>query len=147
MPTTRVTMAWPAVPKPPPPPGQFWAAFPAVPPPGPSPTPPLVAATKFPPAPPSKPPGPPAPPALAKEVLLAPGLPGWPSRLIVPARVTSPEKRRVTGVLVAFRANFTVTPAGTLPVVKLEIPEAGGVTVRVQGAGLHDGAKAPAAPV
>jgi hypothetical protein len=61
---------------------------------------------------------------------------------IVPAIVTSPVAKIVTGVFVAFRVNRTVTPAGILTVVKLKAPLGGSVSVVVEG-----GLKAPSAPV
>jgi hypothetical protein len=61
---------------------------------------------------------------------------------IVPAIVTFPVASRVTGVLAAFRVNFTVTPLGMFTVVKWKTPLAGNVSV-VFVAGLS----APSAPV
>jgi hypothetical protein len=61
---------------------------------------------------------------------------------IVPAIVTSPVARSVTGVLALFRVTVTVTPAGTFTVVKLKMPSGGSASVVVAV-----GAKAPSAPV
>jgi len=61
---------------------------------------------------------------------------------IVPAIVTFPVARMVTGVFVAFRVNFTVTVFGMFTVVKLKTPLAGNVSV-VFAVGL----KAPSTPV
>jgi hypothetical protein len=61
---------------------------------------------------------------------------------IVPLITTSPEAKRVTGVLVAFGVKVTVTPEGMLIVVKLNTPEGGTCNVV-----LAVGAKAPSAPV
>ena len=69
--------------------------------------------------------------------------------LIVPAIVTSLVARIVTGVLAAFRAKVTVTPAGIFTVVKFNTPPGGNVTggVTVQGVGAQLGANAPSSPV
>jgi hypothetical protein len=59
-----------------------------------------------------------------------------------PAITTLPLASTVTGVLVAFRVKFTVTPAGMLIVVKLKTPSGGSVSVV-----LVVGLNAPSAPV
>jgi hypothetical protein len=60
----------------------------------------------------------------------------------MPAIVTLPLARSVTGVFVALRVNLTVTPTGMLIVVKLNTPLGGSVSVVVVV-----GLKAPSAPV
>jgi hypothetical protein len=61
---------------------------------------------------------------------------------IVPAIVTSPVAKIVTGVLALFFRNFTVMPAGMLTVVKLKTPFGGSCRVVLTG-----GLNAPSAPV
>jgi hypothetical protein len=56
-------------------------------------------------------------------------LPAPPSRRRVPWRRTSPLASRVTGVLGAFRVNWTVIPLEIVMVVKLKIPLRGSGTV------------------
>jgi hypothetical protein len=60
---------------------------------------------------------------------------------------TAPVARRITGVLAAFRVNFTVTPWGITTVVALNTPLGGSGTVTVQGVGVHVGLNGPSAPV
>jgi hypothetical protein len=57
-------------------------------------------------------------------------------------RVTVPVAKRITGVLAAFLVKVTVTPVGTLMVVKLKTPLGGSVRVV-----LLVGLKGPSAPV
>ena len=66
----------------------------------------------------------------------------FPLTSIVPAIVTSPLARIVTGVLVAFFWNVTVTPGGIFTEVKLKMPLGGNCSC-VFTVGL----KAPSAPV
>jgi len=134
----------PAVPNPPPPSKATPGAFPE-PPPGPSPAPPIVEAIPFEPLPPLNPPGPPLPPLGARSVWLEPVPPGEPLTSIVPAIVTSPLARIVTGVFAAFFVKRTVTLDGILTVVKLKTPEGGSVRV-VVAVGLN-GPSAPVLPL
>src|SRR2546425_666974 len=119
----------------PPPPGP--------PPPGRGPAPPAADTIRFAPDPPANPPGPPTPTLFARRVPLAvPTPPADPLTSIVPAMVTFPLARIVTGVFAALRVKVTVTPAGMFTVVKLKTPLAGNVSVV-----LAVGLKAPSAPV
>ena len=65
--------------------------------------------------PPEKPPGPPSPPGAG--VLPTERTAFCPLTSIVPAMLISPVANMVTGVLVLFRWNVTVTPAGIATVV------------------------------
>src|SRR5206468_5424073 len=91
---------------------------------------------------PAAPPGPPIPPFGTRFVPTVAPPPGPPLTSTVPAIVTLPLARSVTGVLAAFGMNFTVTPLGMLIVVKLNTPACGSVNV-LSVVGLN----APSAPV
>jgi hypothetical protein len=77
---------------------------------------------------------------MGPDVACAP--PVAPLTLSVPAIVTSPVARIVTGVLALFGVTVTVTPAGTFIVVKLKTPVGGSASVVVAV-----GAKGPSSPV
>src|SRR5205809_3458699 len=131
---------WPA------PPGTTWPAPPPPPlvpvdprpPPGPRPAPPVADTTAAAPPPPSKPPGPPAPPLLEATLLaILEGPPSAPRRSRIPAMVTLPLARIVTGVFVAFRVTFTVAKGGMLTLVKLNTPLGGRASVVVPFGGVN----------